>query len=371
MTSDDAANLLENAFALRGTVLSKDMIGIFGEGFPEILLHATGAPVTCLHILPQEDIVDAGHNVSQCIEPFVDHAVQRFLHRFACGCFNDLRAIIFCRDDTAALVAYQYALELRRLGLAPATPKLVLWNLVHAPHAHEFNMRQLETLWQHLGSAPPTPDALSRAFQDEVARAQALEDLTECLRATNAPVRAGTAMTWRVAGRWMAGGQHADLLRAALAPVAQAPRAAPRLGLIGAAITHTALYDMIDSYGAVICDMQPLVAAWPVDLPDHPTPDAILKAAASDRDCQRLVPPDAYTDTLIDRLLAAKCDAVICQLHPHDDVFGWDVPHITRRLNDAGIALVNLGFVDPVPTDQSLAVLDTVLRTDLKQRGLV
>ncbi|MGP9790554.1 2-hydroxyacyl-CoA dehydratase [Roseinatronobacter sp. NSM] len=371
MTSDDAANMLENAFALRGTVLSTDMIGIFGEGFPEILLRATGAPVTCLHILPQDDTADAGQDVADCIEPFVDHAVQRFLHRFACGCFNDLRAIIFCRDDTAALVAYQYALELRRLGLAPATPKLILWNLVHAPHAHGFNMLQLETLWQHLEIAPPTPDALSLALQDEHARATALSELTQCRLATDAPVRAGTAMTWHVAGRWMGGAQHAALLRAALGAATQPPRQAPRLGLIGAAITQTGVYDMIEAHGAIVCDMQPLVAAWPVDLPATATPDAILKAAASDTDCQRLVPPDAYTDTLIDRLLAAQCDAVICQLHPHDDVFGWDVPHIKQRLGAAGIPLVDLGFVDAVPADHRLAALDAVLAKDLKQRGLV
>lgn len=364
MTSQSAANRLENAFALRGTELSAGMIGIFGEGFPEALLRATGARPTCLHVAPVDGDSNAGQAVSDCIEPFVDHAVQCFLHRFALDCFRNLQAIIFCRDDTAALVAYQYAMELRRLGLAPATPQLILWNLVHAPHAHEFNMRQVDKLWHCLGILPPDDSALATALTEERDRANALAELSD------GNVSASTAMRWRVAGRGMDGREHAQLIRAALSTAAGPVEQSLRLGLIGAPITEVGLYQTLELHGHIVCDLQPVAAAWPVPLPDIPSIGAFVQAAASDPACARIVPPDRHTEMLLSRLTEANCDAVICQLQPHDDVFGWDVPQISDYLSAAEIPFINLGFIDPAPDDAELARTGALLTHELRQRGL-
>ncbi|MDD7972707.1 2-hydroxyacyl-CoA dehydratase family protein [Roseinatronobacter alkalisoli] len=366
MTSQTAANRLENAFALRSTELPTDMIGIFGEGFPEALLRAAGARLTCLHVAPIDDDSNAGQAVSDCIEPFVDHAVQCFLHRFAMDSFRNLQAIIFCRDDTAALVAYQYASELRRLGLAPATPQLILWNLVHAPHAHDFNMLQMKKLWQYLDLAPPVDSALAATLTDERARANALAELSD----GTGRIPASTAIKWRIAGRNMDGREHAQLISAALATAPRPVGQSLRLGLIGAPITAVDLYQTIEQHGHIVCDLQPIAAAWPVPLPEIPGIAAFLQAAASDPACARIVPPDRHTEMLLRRLTAANCDAVICQLQPHDDVFGWDVPQISDYLHANETPFINLGFIDPAPDDTELTRIGALLAHELRQRGL-
>lgn len=368
MTPQSAAEILDSAYAARATGAFADVVGIFGEGFPEPLLRAAGLRPICLHINPAIDGVDAGQAVSDCIEPFVDHAVRRFLHRFAAGGYQGVRAIIFCRDDTAALVAYQYAQEFRRLGLAPQMPRLILWNLVHAPHAHDFNRQQLGKLWQGLDIAPPSESALASTWADECARRDALAALDGDMG--QGAACASTAFMWRIAGRGMDGRQHAELLNTAR-PIAPRPaNAAARLGVIGSMIEDAAFYRTIEGHGAIVCDLQPTVAAWPVPLPQHPTADAFLRAAASDVACPRIVPPNAHADAILRRLEGAQCDAVICQLHAHDDVIGWDVPRIADHLRDLDIAFINLGFVDPLPDKPDLDTIGAALGAALKERGL-
>lgn len=368
MTPQSAAEILDSAYAARATGAFADMVGIFGEGFPEPLLRAAGLGPICVHLNPATDDVDAGQGVSECIEPFVDHAVRRFLHRFAAGRYQGLKAIIFCRDDTAALVAYQYALEFRRLGLAPAEPQLILWNLVHAAHAHDFNRQQLDKLWQALDIPAPSESALAETWADECARMDALAALDADMG--QGAVGASTAFMWRIAGRGMDGRQHADLLNCAR-PMAPRPASGGvRLGVIGSAIEDVAFYRTIEAHGTIVCDLQPMIAAWPVPLPPQPTADAFLRAAASDVACPRIVPPNAHADAVLRRLADAQCDAVICQLHAHDDVIGWDVPKIADHLRDLDIAFINLGFVDPLPDTPALYAIGAALGADLKTRGL-
>jgi len=371
VTPQSAAKILDSAYAMRATGVCVDMVGIFGEGFPEPLLRAAGLQPVCMHLTPETDDACAGQGVSECIEPFVDHTVRRFLHRFATGWYQGLHAIIFCRDDTAALVAYQYALEFRRLGLAPTGPRLILWNLVHAPHAHDFNMRQLAKLWQSLNTSAPTESALASTWQDECTRADALAALDADIGQNGAGISASTALIWRIAGRGgMDGRQHAELIFAARPSAPRPARAALRFGLIGSGVTEIALYRTIEAHGAIVCDMQPMTAAWPVPLPQQPTADAFLRAAASDPACARVVPPDIHTDTVLRRLTDAQCDAVICQLHPDDDVFGWDVPQISAHLHKRAIPFINLGFIHPVLDTAALNTISAALSHELQQRGL-
>ena len=140
-------------------------VGVFGLGVPEGAIAASGA--VCVHVnfgpIPDDEPIRA------VIEPFVDHEVRVFLNRFALGDFNGMTAIVFARDDAAAVTAYQYATEWVRQGRAPqGAPRLFLFNLVHAATAvaRRFNDIQCDKLQDFLvdlGLARPDPARIGRS----------------------------------------------------------------------------------------------------------------------------------------------------------------------------------------------------------------
>lgn len=316
-------------------------VGIFGLGIPEGLIAAAGS--VCVHVnygeAPQQEPMHA------VIEPFVDHEVRVFLNRFALGDFNDLAGIVFARDDAAALTAYQYATEWVRQGRAlSGTPSLFLFNLVHsrAAAAQKFNRVQCDKLVDFLiqiGLKRPDPGALSAMADLSQRRGEALE-------AAVATVPSAVVTQWRNAGRFMSAAAHADLLERAISDFKRADRAGPRLGLVGSAMDDQAFYSMLDRVGVLVADLQAYGQFWPGTWEQESDREAMLDSLAGDPSCPRIVPPQSHRQSLVERLVAARCDLVVCQLAQTDDTFGWELPALRAELAAQGIRFVHLGFRD-------------------------
>lgn len=326
------SGVLTHAFEARE--VRPGSVGTFGDDVPASLLAAHGLCGT--------DVAFSGSDVapvpvvSEITEPFMDPRSSAFLHRLAAGAFDGLSGIVFCRDDQAALPAYQYATELRRQGrLADTTPPFFLWNLLHseAGPATAFNTVQAERLngWlSDRSGGAPLPGAKEQAQQlARLNRAQA-----------EARVSGGQAMIWRAAGRWMAPADHADALAEALETL-DPPRSGRRIALVGGACDRPAVYGAIEAAGPVVCDLTQLGGHGPA-LTGHVTED--LAAIATDPLHPRGVPAARYRPTLLQRILEARCDLVVAQLDETDHSFGWDLPSLREALAGRGVPLVNLGF---------------------------
>ncbi|MEZ5750460.1 MAG: hypothetical protein R3D60_00375 [Paracoccaceae bacterium] len=109
--------------------------------------------------------------VAPFIEPFMDGFVRSFLAGLENGAYDGAAAIVFWRQGPGALHAYRYAMELRRLGLLPRGPRLVLWNHVTEDGAAQamFNARATAQMLAALPEAkgdtvqapPATPQAIA------------------------------------------------------------------------------------------------------------------------------------------------------------------------------------------------------------------
>jgi len=345
-TPQTAAQSLERVFALAdaGAEGAAPRIGIFGRGGPETFIAASGATPVYLSfgVLPDERPMDG------VIERFVDPEVRVFLNRFANGDFDRLAGIVFARDDAPALTAYQYATEWVRQGRATGSPPtLFLFNLVHTDSApvHRFNRVQLDKLRAFLASVgldTVSEEGLATHAREAARRQAALDRVVE-------HADAASAMMWRNAGRFLPATAHADLLADALGAPATRGAAGIRLGLVGSPLASARAYARFASMGDIVCDLTPWGAIWPGPWEVMGTEDALLDALAADGFCPRISPPSRHRAALVEALVAARCDLVLCQLAQTDDTFGWEIPSLSRELAAQGIGFVNLGFRDAEP----------------------
>lgn len=370
MSPMGAVEQLEHAYAAHHT--ERADLGIFGNGLPEGIVAATGAQLQHVHVAPEPELDITAAGIAAFMEPFLDAHVRIFLHRLFAGRFDHLKAIVFCRDDAPALLAYQYALELGRLGFGSARmPRLLLWNMVHkqGAAAARFNLVQLDRLWlalSRLGCAMPETEALRTSAAAEYARAVALGRLEE-LRKHDAPgIDGASAMRWRNAGRYLTARRHCELLEAALDGLSRrGPREGARIGLVGSQLDCAESYATIEAFGTIVCDLQPLGEVWPLPGAGEPNPQTVLAAAAADPFCPRSDPPARFVDAMVERCVEARCDVVLAQLGANDDSFGWDVPGLRHRLEENGIALIDLGFRDHRPAPEWLASVRQALGAHL------
>ncbi|WP_196260928.1 2-hydroxyacyl-CoA dehydratase family protein [Pelagibacterium limicola] len=356
-----AAVALSDAFDQRDLYAGRHgapCVGVFGNCAPEVLIEAAGAIPVQLAMGSRQNAGGQRSPIDEVIEPFVDAEVRRFLRRLFDGAFSPYRAIIFPRDDASALIAYQYATEWVRQGQADkGVPPLFLWNLVHTDSVpvRDFNRRQADRLFgflKEIGLTPPDSLALAHAGQQQARQSRLLGALQETVGNT---MSGGTAMRWRNAGRFMSASEHADLLERAQGVKVRSPASGCRIGLVGSALASTATYEMLESIGPVVCDLQPWGQMWPLDLAGAEEIDAILAALAADPFCPRITPASLHRTALVEALTTARCDIVVCQLAQTDDTFGWEIPSLAAQLERCGTRFINLGFRDPEPDEQWLA----------------
>ena len=360
-----AGSALDAAFELADqSACGSDLpcIGIFGNGSPETLITACGA--TTIHVNFGAQLTGP---MDAVIEPFVDAEVRSFLNRFASGAFDFMSGIVFARDDAAALTAYQYATERARQGRAPKTvPPLFLFNLVHreTPAAAAFNRIQRDKLLAFLagrGLTPPTQQTLVGVAGLAARRRNLLETL-------DGVAPAHLASRWRNAGRFLPLARHVELIEQALTSVTPKAADRPRLALVGSPIAAPGFFELLDSVGDLVCDLQSFGRLWPGPWEVENQPDTILKLLADDAFCPRIVPAEQHRKALVETIVAGGCDLVICQLAQTDDTFGWEMPGLAAALKARGIGFVNLGFRDPTPDAHWLATAGRSLAAALEDK---
>ncbi len=342
-----ARRALDDAFAMADEFLgdsSGSAVGLFGNGLPETLISAHG--VRPVHVnfgqAPNAAPMD------EFIEPFVDIEVRIFLNRFAAGAFDGLRGIVFARDDAAALTAYQYATEWVRQGRSSGRPpRLFLFNLVHATTApvaafNRVQLQKLQAFLADLGFAAPSKEATAQAVSAASRRRALLDGLV-------AIADPATSSRWRNAGRFMATERHAQLLELALVGMNTPSASSPRLALVGSPIAAPAFFRMLARFGELVCDLQAFGHQWPGAWETQTDIDKLLATLAADPFSPRISPPQVHRKALVDAIIAASSDLVICRLAQTDDTFGWEVPRLAADLAERGIGFVNLGFCDPSP----------------------
>lgn len=363
----NAAETLARVFAAADSGaadLDTPIIGVFGNGAPETLIAASGATPVHVNFGARDESITGAMDAA--IEPFVDPEVRIFLNRFADGAFDGFAGIVFVRDDAPALTAYQYALEWVRQGRAKgATPPLFLLNTIHAATApvRAFNRTQIEKLIDFL-----TGIGLARVGDGELA--EQVQHATRRHRALGAVTgSAADAMVFRNAGRFLPMQRHAQLLEEAADKAEPADAGGGvRLGIVGSPLFSERAHMTFGKYGSVVCDVQPFGQVWPGAWEDAATVETMLERLAGDAFCHRISPPNRYREAVVEALVAARCELVLCQLAQTDDTFGWEIPDLSRQLAASGIGFVNLGFRDAQPDDAWLARAGVLIERALEAR---
>ena len=332
---------LQDAFTHRADGVrgsAAPLVGVFGDGVPLPLVSSFGAFAADIKAPPLSDHREGpvAAEVTKIAEPFLDTFAARFLHRFAAGAFDHFATLIFARDDTAGLAAYQYATELRRQGkVAKTGPDLFLWNLLHtrsAPAA-AFNVTELTRLTRHLEQvcgARSDQDRLTDAIADEVQRADAIAAL---------PPGGSDVFVAINAGRWLPPQDHITLLP-------DLPRGTgPAITLAGTACDIPVLHAIAEEFGHVHADLQDFGrrAPQPADAQD------LLRQIVEDPLSPRAAPPSRFSAALADGI--AGSDLVITTVDKNDDSFGWEVPGLKSAAQTQGSRFLDLGFRPFRPDD--------------------
>lgn len=334
------ASALTRAFAERADGVcapSGGLVGVFGSGAPLPLIEATGARCVDVKAPPLSDDEDGPRvlAVETLVENFMDPFAARFLHRFAAGAFDRFALIIFARDDVAALSAYQYALEMRRLGhVSQKGPALHLWNLIHGQSAAvtRFNRTELarmsDVLREVVGTGPD-PSRIAETMAAERRRSEVLATL---------PTGGVDSFVARNAGRWMSAAAHCDALEQL-----PAPAEGPRIALVGTACDTPVLHALCEGWGRVVADVQEYGRSPAPQWTENGTSaEALIDALAADPLEIRATPPRRFTDALLDGV--SQADLVICSVDRTDDAFGWEVPLLRDAVEARGARFLDLGF---------------------------
>lgn len=315
------------------------LVGVFGEGVPLPLVAAFDALAVDVKAPPLADASGGPQAacVAAVVEDFMDPFAARFLHRFAAGAFDRFALIVFARDDVAALSAYQYAQELRRLGMvARPGPRLHLWNLTHGGSAAiaRFNAAELARLMRTLAEVfgkDPSDASLAAAIAAERRRAAALAAL---------PAGGEEGFVRRNAGRWLTPEAHAAALSAQAAG-GGTPDHGPRIALLGTACDTPVLHRACAGLGRVVADLQDYGRA-PAAPPAEADATALVAALAADPLQIRAAPPHRFSRALVEG--CATADLVISSVDRTDDAFGWEMPMLRDAVTARGARFLDLGF---------------------------
>lgn len=274
-------------------------VGVFGHGVP--MGHPLLAGLSLRDLTHRHSPEPGASRIAPLLEPFLDPFVRSFLFALERG-LPIVEAVVIWRQGPGALHAYRYAQELRRLGLLPDGPPLLLWNTARGDDeaSRAFDAAQVARLTLAL-SALPRGIVLDRSGP-----LAALEQLQAEGRVSGAE-----AQRRRLVAR--ASGQAVET-----AP-GQVKRG-PRLALAGAPLGNSVLHDWLDHRGALVLDLTG---------PDAPQGD--LETLLPDRRVEHLV----------------------WQVDPHDDLHGWRRHGVARLCEGLGIRFSDLGFLPawPQPAD--------------------
>lgn len=305
-------------------------VGVFGFGAPLGVFASVGLrPVdVTLHLAEGDTAAD------RYIEPFMDPFAASVLSGLAAGQFDDMTAIIFLRESPGAMIACQYAFELRRRGVMPKrAPMPIMLNIIPADHdaAQAFNKSELDRLTQELralGWAPePGIQGPAAVFDDLLAAQSAGRISGAGAFATRAVLAEGRDVTWM--DRTPAGGE--------------------RLALLGGPLGNAVLHAALDDIGLLVLDQQALDQACAAG---GAGVDSALRAQAANPFAARQ-PEPLYLPGIEGALVEHGVDRVVWQVDPHDDLWGWLMPEVRDLCARLGVGFTDLGFLPrwPEPGD--------------------
>lgn len=302
--------------------------GVFGFGVPYGVLAAIGlqpVDVTLRWSAP-------GTAADRYIEPFMDPFAASVLRGMAAGDFDDLGAIVFLRESPGAMIACQYAVEMRKRGVMPKdAPVPIMLNILPADHpaANTFNRSELARLSEAL-------ELLGWAAGHDVDSAS--DDFDALLTAqADGAISGADAFDRRAGLKDTASPYHAH---------------GARIALLGAPLGNSALHVALDRIGALVLDQQALdqaAAARGRGL------DVALRAQAANPFAARQ-PKPLYLPALSSALKEHHIDRVIWQVDPSDDLWGWLMPGLRDLCAQNAVEFTDLGTLPRWPTTNDISI---------------
>jgi len=250
--------------------------------------------------------------------------------------------ILIPRTSDADYKFFLYLREFVRLGIAPALPPILLFDLLQSegPDVGSYNAARSNDLLHGLAEVNNRSVTLDDLRQ-EITRANAARAAGRRLVALRrgVPRISGAEVLPLLGAFWMLDPDtYAALATAAADEIAnRPPLGGPRVLLAGAPVDGTVLHSAIESRGAVVVSE---IGPWgngAVDCDVVCGDDPI--AALADKYCaDALGPrtPAARVQRAIVSLLD-DVDAVVVSLPPEDTAFGWDYPSLRTLLQKRGI----------------------------------
>jgi benzoyl-CoA reductase/2-hydroxyglutaryl-CoA dehydratase subunit BcrC/BadD/HgdB len=292
-------------------------------------------------------VARGGLSETPAADSYLEHGVfPRRLRRLAqaalTGRVSSAARIIVPRTSDADYKFFLYLREFARLGIAPALPPVLLFDLLQSegPDVGPYNAARTRDLLDELRQVN-YPSVTLDDLRHEIARANVARAAARRLAALRRgmPRITGAEIFPLLAAFWTTDPEmYAALADAAADEIAErAPLAGPRVLLAGAPVDGTALHSAIEARGAVVvseigpwgsgaagvdvvCDNDPITAVadkYRADAIGPRTPAAQLRRSIAN--------------------LLDDVELVVVSLPEEDTAFGWDYPALRDLLQKRGI----------------------------------
>ena len=315
----------------RGVVMSWPSVPI------EIVRAAGLVPIIARGGLSATPMADA------YLEPGIFPGRLRMLGEAALtGRLSSAARIIVPRTSDPDYKFFLYLREFVRLGLAPALPPVVLFDLLQSqgPDVRSYNAARSHDLLHELTKVSNRMVTFDDVRQ-EITRSNAARSASRRLMSLRRgmPRVTGTEVFPLLCAFWSVDPEvYAALAGAAADEIAgRAPLIGPRVLLAGAPVDGTALHSAIEAHGAVVVsEIGPWTngaAGADVVCDDNP-----MTALADKYGADAIGPrtPAAKLQGMISDLLD-DVDAVVVSLPAEDMTFGWDYPALRDLARTKGI----------------------------------
>mgnify|MGYP007100951808 CR=1 FL=1 len=311
-------------------------IGVFGFGVPYGVLAAIGLRPVDITL----NSAEPGTPVDRYLEPFLDPFAKSVLRGMSTGAFDDMAAIIFLRESPGAMIACQYAFELRRRGAMPTTaPAPIMLNILPADHpaADRFNRAELSRLADTLGRLGWVADAAVGTVAEKLDALIASQ--------TNGEITGAAAFEARAA---LSTGEETAISTRA--------RDGERIALLGAPLGNPTLHAALDGIGVLALDQQALDQA---EAARGNGLDAALAAQAANPFAARQ-PKPIFGQAIGNTLVTHRIDRVVWQVDPNDDLWGWLMPQVRDLCVSQGVGFTDLGFLPRWPERADLPIREGI-----------
>jgi benzoyl-CoA reductase/2-hydroxyglutaryl-CoA dehydratase subunit BcrC/BadD/HgdB len=294
--------------------------------------------------------------------------IRRLVDAALIGGLSGAACIVIPRTSDPDYKCFLYLREFARLGIAPALPPVLLYDLLQSqgPDVPAYNAARTRGLLEKLASLTGRTPSLDEVRHQIARTGKARAAVRRLLALRGGEPHVSGAEVFPLLGAFWnlppeeyaaLAGQAADNL------TRRAPLAGPRVLLAGTPVDDPALHAAIESRGAiVVAEAGPWGSALAVNEQDSGS-DPI--AALAER--YRTHTFGARTPAATLRASTARAldgvDAVVVSLPPDDAVFGWDYPALRDLLAARRIPHICLHSdpCEPLSPDDS-ARLDTLMR---------